>query len=86
MMEAVSTSEKSVNFYQTTQCSTPEDKHLHIHCLENIKSLTVHLSQLLGFVHGPAFWTEHNVSKLDLFLPLDRRVGSICSDESVIKS
>jgi hypothetical protein len=28
MMEAVSTSEMSVNFYQTSQSSIPEDSHL----------------------------------------------------------
>jgi hypothetical protein len=28
MMEAVSTSEMLVNFYQTTQCNIPEDSHL----------------------------------------------------------
>jgi hypothetical protein len=29
MMEAANTSETSVNFYQTTQHSNPEDNHLH---------------------------------------------------------
>jgi hypothetical protein len=29
IMEAVSTSETSVNFCQTTQCYNPEDSHLH---------------------------------------------------------
>jgi hypothetical protein len=28
MMEAVSTSERSVNFYQITRCNNPEDRHL----------------------------------------------------------
>jgi hypothetical protein len=28
IMEATSTSEKSVNFYQTTRCNNPEDSHL----------------------------------------------------------
>jgi hypothetical protein len=32
-MEAVSTSETSVIFYQATQCSDPEDGHLHEHVL-----------------------------------------------------
>jgi hypothetical protein len=27
MMEAASTSETSVNFYQTTQCNNPEDRY-----------------------------------------------------------
>jgi hypothetical protein len=30
MMEAVSTSETSVSFYETTQCNIPEDSHLDI--------------------------------------------------------
>jgi hypothetical protein len=30
MMEAVSTFETSVNFYQTTRCNIPEDSHLHL--------------------------------------------------------
>jgi hypothetical protein len=29
MMEAESTSEMSVNFYQTARCNIPEDRHLH---------------------------------------------------------
>jgi hypothetical protein len=31
MMEAVSTSEASVNFYDTTWCNVAEDSHLHRH-------------------------------------------------------
>jgi hypothetical protein len=38
MMEAASTSELSVNCYQTTWRYNPEDNHLHTHCLENLKS------------------------------------------------
>jgi hypothetical protein len=38
MMEAVSTSEKSVNFYQTTRLNIPENSHLHIRRRENLKS------------------------------------------------
>jgi hypothetical protein len=33
MMQAVSTSETSVNFYQTTRRNIPEDSHLHHHLL-----------------------------------------------------
>jgi hypothetical protein len=29
MLEAASTSETSVNFYQSTQCNNPADSHLH---------------------------------------------------------
>jgi hypothetical protein len=38
MMEAASTSETSVNFYQTTRCNTPEDSHLHTRSHEKLKS------------------------------------------------
>jgi hypothetical protein len=34
MMEAVSTSETPVNFYQTTRLNIPEDCHLRIHFVE----------------------------------------------------
>jgi hypothetical protein len=39
MIEAVSTSETSVNFCQTTQRNVLEDSHLqhrHLHCRENL--------------------------------------------------
>jgi hypothetical protein len=38
MMEAVSTSETLVNFYETTQHNIPEDSHLHNRCCVNLKS------------------------------------------------
>jgi hypothetical protein len=38
MIEAVSTSETSVRFYQTTRRNTPEDGHLHTRSRENLKS------------------------------------------------
>jgi hypothetical protein len=38
MMEAARTSEKLVNFYQTTRCYNPEDSNLHTHRRENFKS------------------------------------------------
>jgi hypothetical protein len=37
MMEAVSTSETSVSFYQTTRRNIAEDSHLHTHRRENLK-------------------------------------------------
>jgi hypothetical protein len=36
-MEAASTSETSVNFYQTTRRNIPEDSHLHAPRRENLK-------------------------------------------------
>jgi hypothetical protein len=38
MMEAASTSEMVVNFYETTQRYNPEDSHLHTFHRENLKS------------------------------------------------
>jgi hypothetical protein len=38
MMEAASTSETSVNFYQTTRRNNPQDSHLHTRRRENLKS------------------------------------------------
>jgi hypothetical protein len=43
MMEAVSTSEMSVNFYQTTRRNIPEDSHLHARRRENQKSQLFYL-------------------------------------------
>jgi hypothetical protein len=44
MMEAASTSETFVNFYQTTLCNNPEDSHLDTRRRENLKS---HLRETL---------------------------------------
>jgi hypothetical protein len=38
MIEAASTSETLLNFYQTTWRNNPDDSHLHIHHCENLKS------------------------------------------------
>jgi hypothetical protein len=38
MMEVVSTSETSVNFYETTRLNIPEDSNLHISRSESLKS------------------------------------------------
>jgi hypothetical protein len=51
MMEAASTSETSVNFYQTTRRNIPEDSHLQNRRRENLKS---HLEELLRLVKWPA--------------------------------
>jgi hypothetical protein len=37
MMEAASTSETSVKFYQTARLNIPEDSHLHTYRRENLK-------------------------------------------------
>jgi hypothetical protein len=38
MMEAASTSETSLNYYQTTLRNNPEDSHIHTRRRENPKS------------------------------------------------
>jgi hypothetical protein len=38
MMGAASISETSVNFDQTARHNSPEDRHLHTRCRENLKS------------------------------------------------
>jgi hypothetical protein len=38
MIEAVSTSETSVSFYQTTWRNIPEESHLPVRIRENVKS------------------------------------------------
>jgi hypothetical protein len=42
ILEAVSTPETSVNFYQTTRRYNPEDSHLYTHRRENLKSRKTH--------------------------------------------
>jgi hypothetical protein len=49
MMDEVSTSETSVNFYQTTQSYNPEDSHLHIRRRENLKSHLLHVMVYSSF-------------------------------------
>jgi hypothetical protein len=41
MIETASTSEASVNFYQTVRRYNPEESHFHTRCRENLKSYFV---------------------------------------------
>jgi hypothetical protein len=43
MMKAASTSETSVNFYQTLRRNNPEDSNLHNRRRENLKSHNVNM-------------------------------------------
>jgi hypothetical protein len=52
LMEAVSTSETLVNFYQTTRGNIPEDSHLHIPRRENLKSHLVTSVIIMGNTSG----------------------------------
>jgi hypothetical protein len=47
MMEAVSTSEMSVNFYETARCNIPEESHLVLTCF-NRKALSVDAEHITG--------------------------------------
>jgi hypothetical protein len=51
LMEAASTSETLVNFFQSTQRNNPEEGHLRTHRRENLKSyyfLNIHLNITLS--------------------------------------
>jgi hypothetical protein len=50
MMAAASTSEMSVNFYQTTRRNNPEDSNLHIRRRENMK---FHVSSKCSYAFFP---------------------------------
>jgi hypothetical protein len=52
MMEAASTTETSLNLYQTTRRNNPEDSHRHTRRRENLKS---YLEYLLPCPQNPAF-------------------------------
>jgi hypothetical protein len=59
IMEAASTSETSVNFYQTTWLNNPEDSHFHTHCHENL-NVHYHIfdqnQSHSFFIHVPLFY------------------------------
>jgi hypothetical protein len=49
MMDAASTYETSVNFYQTTRRNNPEDSHLHTRRRENLKSRYMKIDMVQQF-------------------------------------
>jgi hypothetical protein len=63
MMESSSTSETSVNFYQTTRRDNPEDSHLHTRRRENLKSHQHSLPSRKAKIH-------HCVKNVPLFAPV----------------
>jgi hypothetical protein len=63
MMEAVRTSETSVNFYQTTRRDVPEGCHLHTHRRENLKSQNAWRSSWHSVQLG-LYWTERTKNKI----------------------
>jgi hypothetical protein len=60
MMEAVSTSETSVNFHKTTRCNIPEGCHLHNRRRENLKS---HLKDAGLFSRPRELWRHLSLKK-----------------------
>jgi hypothetical protein len=63
--EAVSISETSVNFYQTTLRNIPEDSHLHTRRRENLKFHPV-LEQHLQLCPG-RHWPTGNMNRIQQF-------------------
>jgi hypothetical protein len=53
MMEAISTSETWVNFYQTARRNIPEDSYLHTRRQENLKSNLLGVDQTFGYHNAP---------------------------------
>jgi hypothetical protein len=55
VMEAVSTSEMSVDFYQTTRRNNPEDGHRHTRRCENMRShkddFAGHMDRIISGIH-----------------------------------
>jgi hypothetical protein len=59
-MEAVHSTKKLVNFYQTTQSHIPEDSNLHNHCSESLK-----LSRLMVFREILAAYFENHTKPIN---------------------
>jgi hypothetical protein len=83
-MEAASTSEMPVKFYQTTWRNNPEDSHLHTRCHENLRSHKKYLCfhkfnenvfhdykyKWLEIIHMyDHLWKKWIVSELTAFVP-----------------
>jgi hypothetical protein len=51
-MEAESTSETSVNFYQTTRRNNPDDSHLHTRRRENLNKISLRFTIILQLRQG----------------------------------
>jgi hypothetical protein len=85
MMEAASTSETVVNFYQTTRCNNSKDRHLRTHRRDNLKShglecVVNNLIYLRAIKFGRRTGGSHTHSVPQYFLPRmltsSRNVGS----------
>jgi hypothetical protein len=76
MLEAASTSETSVNFYQTTRRNNPKDSHLHTHCRENLKSHKI-------TEHGKASYYISKRQQPELY-PQLAKFGKYCVRNTVI--
>jgi hypothetical protein len=68
MMEAISISEKSVNFYQTMRCNIQENSHLHTRRREN---LIFHLDFIIYY----SIFSS-SIEKLRKYIQFDRNIVS----------
>jgi hypothetical protein len=72
-MEAVSTSETSVNYYQTEWRNIPEDIHLQTSRRENLKLRTLYVFLVSHISYMPA-----QFSRLYLIILLTLQSGTFC--------
>jgi hypothetical protein len=95
MMEATSTSEMLINFYQTTQCYNPEDGYLHASRRENLKSYycefhlhahKINLPQLWGWLYFSRPVRHHHliVSSRQPFWPLNDKINNSLYTHSIL--
>jgi hypothetical protein len=91
MMKAASTSEMSINFYQTASRNNPEDSHIHTSCCENLKSLPhLFLEKCFFHIHSHAFkrWNKVVLKVLHLsfaFIVSSRKIGlTVPADETAL--
>jgi hypothetical protein len=81
MMEAASTSETSVNFYQTTWRNNSEDSHLHTRHCENLKSHYYNLIRYLTYYRSMLlFWgvTLHELASAPVM-----KMETVCFSQNV---
>jgi hypothetical protein len=80
MMEAVHTSETSVNIYLTTRQFIPEDSKIHTRRRENLKSQTftfIALNVLVLDTYA-AFVRMHPLHEMPFYTYVTTPIGSVC--------
>jgi hypothetical protein len=66
-MKAASTSETSVNFYQTTRRNNPEDSHLHTRCRVNLKSQLPYKPEYKAAPKATPYFSNEKIRKKRFF-------------------